>query len=347
MSDYKRFISYVYEYREDKKQENRGFVKVEARNGQCQMDFVLKGLCRDGSGTCQLYAFRRIGTLLEGSLLDTRNVQDGMMSCRLQMPCSEIGDGTYSLEETAGLLILCDQERIYATQWDDDPLNFQGFPNTIHDKTTDATVSTVNTEPADSTPPDSQAEDSTVNSLPDARSDEIINNTQPDNPATNEVTDDTNPDSPPNESPEDALPESAPPTDEAETDNSAEADVQATSAPASSPNYFRDGSIINCVKITPQDLNRLDARDWHLKNNQFVHYGYQAFGHLLVGQLADSGQTVLCVPGSYHQRECFMANMFCFPHFKQCPGRTDSRRCFGYWYRSIHPTNLNSGNCDS
>lgn len=333
MSDYKRFISYVYEYREGKKQENRGFVKVEARNGQCQMDFVLKGLCQDGSGTCQLYAFRRNEKLLEGSLLDTRNIQDGMMSCRVQMPCAEIGDRAYSLEETAGLLILCDQVRIYATQWDDDPLNFQGFPNTVQDKTTDSADSSVNAEPADSTPPDSQAEDSTAHSLPDAQSDKIINNTQPD--------------SPPNESPENALPESAPPTDEAETDNNTEADVQATSAPAVSPNYFRDGSIINCVKITPQDLNRLDARDWHLKNNQFVHYGYQAFGHLLVGQLAHNGQTVLCVPGSYHQRECFMANMFCFPHFKQCPGRTDSRRCFGYWYRSIHPTNLNSGNCDS
>ena len=51
MSSYKRFISYVYEYENNQKTVNRGFMKVESRNGICQMMFSLRGLCRDGNGS--------------------------------------------------------------------------------------------------------------------------------------------------------------------------------------------------------------------------------------------------------------------------------------------------------
>lgn len=338
MSDYKRFISYVYEYQNGQKRENRGFVKVEARNGQCQMDFVLKGLCRDGGGTCRLYAFRRNAGLLEGSLLHTGDVKDGLINCRLQMPCAELGDSAYSLEETAGLIMLCDQGQIYATQWDDDPLDFRGFPNTSQNTAPAAEESSPTAQPyksAENTPPGSQPEQ------PDGHTTPVSQPEQPDEQAT-PVSQLEQPDeqTPPVSQPDEHTPPDPQPEKPAED---TPPDVQATSTCTSAPNYFRDGSIINCVKISPQDIGLLDSRDWHLKNNQFVHYGYQAFGHLLVGQMADTGETVLCVPGSYHQRECFMANMFCFPHFKQCPGRTGSRRCFGYWYRSIHPAKLNPG----
>ena len=41
MSDYKRFVSYLYEYISDKKANNRGFVKVELRSGSCRLQFQL------------------------------------------------------------------------------------------------------------------------------------------------------------------------------------------------------------------------------------------------------------------------------------------------------------------
>ena len=39
---YQRFVSYIYEYSGGKKGENRGFVRVETKNGICQMGFWLK-----------------------------------------------------------------------------------------------------------------------------------------------------------------------------------------------------------------------------------------------------------------------------------------------------------------
>ena len=44
MSGYRRFIAYVYEYREGRKGEGRGFIKVEARNGTCRMRCKLTGI---------------------------------------------------------------------------------------------------------------------------------------------------------------------------------------------------------------------------------------------------------------------------------------------------------------
>ena len=42
MSDYKRLISYIYEYEGKTKGKNIGFVKLEARNGQCRLNVNVK-----------------------------------------------------------------------------------------------------------------------------------------------------------------------------------------------------------------------------------------------------------------------------------------------------------------
>ena len=42
MSDYSRFVSYMYLYENGLKTMNAGFVKVESRNGQCRIGLSLK-----------------------------------------------------------------------------------------------------------------------------------------------------------------------------------------------------------------------------------------------------------------------------------------------------------------
>ena len=42
MSDYRRLISYIYEYEGKEKGKNVGFVKLEARNGQCRLNLSVK-----------------------------------------------------------------------------------------------------------------------------------------------------------------------------------------------------------------------------------------------------------------------------------------------------------------
>ena len=43
MSDYKRFVSYIYGYKQGEKRENTGFVKVNARGGECKIWVHVRG----------------------------------------------------------------------------------------------------------------------------------------------------------------------------------------------------------------------------------------------------------------------------------------------------------------
>ena len=59
MPGYRRFIAYVYEYSQGKKGEGKGFIKVEARNGNCRMNFKLEG-AREGDGSkARVYGYVR------------------------------------------------------------------------------------------------------------------------------------------------------------------------------------------------------------------------------------------------------------------------------------------------
>ena len=59
MADYRRFIAYVYEYTQGKKGSGRGFIKVEARNGVCRMNFKLEGISGRGEVPTQVYGYVR------------------------------------------------------------------------------------------------------------------------------------------------------------------------------------------------------------------------------------------------------------------------------------------------
>ena len=44
MSDYRRFVSYMYLYENNIKSMNAGFLKVECRQGQCRLNLSLKNV---------------------------------------------------------------------------------------------------------------------------------------------------------------------------------------------------------------------------------------------------------------------------------------------------------------
>ena len=321
MSSYKRFISYVYEYENNQKTVNRGFMKVESRNGICQMMFSLRGLCRDGNGSVKIYGFRRENSNLSLSELSTQEVFGGLLNLHLQFSDMDIGENHFTLDELSGILLACSCHICYLTQWDDDALDVQQlFAGSKPQKESDES--------------DSASDSYTSEEKTDTLSEDLTEGKEASKPLETPVADLETSE---NLTEIPAQPESP--------------DLQATSTDHTSDEEmlpcFKDGSIINCVKITSRDLKKLHPQDWHLCNNRFVHYGQQIFGHLLVGQLAETGQTGLCVPGTYHQQECFMANMFGFPYFTQCSIEKSSRCCFGYWYRLIQPTDLNKRNRSS
>ena len=123
MSDYKRFVAYLYEYHGNTKGENRGFVRVEARNGSCQMGFQLKVISLPERTPLNVCGFVRIRDVLFGIPIGILRSGKNGISGRLLAPAVHMGDTAFSLKDLSGLLIRGPEGKIYATQWDDIPID--------------------------------------------------------------------------------------------------------------------------------------------------------------------------------------------------------------------------------
>ena len=142
MSDYRRFIAYLYEYPNNRKGGCCGFVRVESQNGFCRMDFQIKSPSLPPETSVTVYGFiRRSGRMYGiplGNLLAGRSSTSG----KLFTHSDAIGQTDVTLDELGGLILLCRQTGVIATQWDDQtlqkhssmnfPQNSAAIPNFIH-----------------------------------------------------------------------------------------------------------------------------------------------------------------------------------------------------------------------
>lgn len=95
--------------------------------------------------------------------------------------------------------------------------------------------------------------------------------------------------------------------------------------------------ILECVKITPQDIGRLAIGNWRLGVNTFVSHGYYHYNYLMLGRISlDKGECVVIgVPGVYTNKEKYLANMFGFDTFIPARKTDVMTGIFGYWVLEI------------
>ena len=93
-------------------------------------------------------------------------------------------------------------------------------------------------------------------------------------------------------------------------------------------------NFIEAVKIDLADISKLSYKDWKLAENAFLRQGYEAHGYLLYGKIELQPNQIiwiLGVPGTYDNREKYLANMFGF--FDYIPEADNRFRTGGkgYW----------------
>ena len=79
MSDYKRFVSYIYGYDQGEKGENTGFVKVNARGGECKIWVHVKGFYAHRQRPYRVYVFTQRKERLEGQYLGELESRNGAL----------------------------------------------------------------------------------------------------------------------------------------------------------------------------------------------------------------------------------------------------------------------------
>ena len=92
--------------------------------------------------------------------------------------------------------------------------------------------------------------------------------------------------------------------------------------------------LFECVRIHPRDIGKLDVGNWKLGVNSFLTHGFYTYQYLMLGKMQFSDgekHPVLGVPGIYSNREKYMANMFGFEQFIPVKKNGVMTGEFGYW----------------
>ena len=117
MLDYRRLISYMYEYEGKEKGKNVGFVKLEARNGQCRLNVNVKRMYVGGNAI-GVYLLGKKG---EKTFLGNVFVRNGGGEFRTTVDAADVEGSGKALDAYYGLTVhdVKSAWRNYTTMWED------------------------------------------------------------------------------------------------------------------------------------------------------------------------------------------------------------------------------------
>lgn len=118
MTNYKRLISYMYEYENGIKRKNVGYVRIEVKNGQCKFTIHMQ-LPGQTDSVFPTYIIHRDSSGLDLVYLGDSLLKANMMDSRFIADEANIMDSGYDLKEMSGILIFMNDNIFFATLWDD------------------------------------------------------------------------------------------------------------------------------------------------------------------------------------------------------------------------------------
>lgn len=314
MSEYRRFISYIYAYENGQKTTNKGFAKIEMRGEMTTIELHIRGAGLSAP-TAGFYLYVGTGEQITGIKLGDVPFNNGCTDWRFTLNQANLSDTPYSISDVNGILLNLDKTIVYVSQWDEQPVNYDSFRPYIHENNDD------------------------LDRLEDKEQEDISNSvSEKKSIQTAELSA-----SPQSEQIVAFVP--IPPSyndDPKDQDHS-----EITSAWQEFYNshekifpFFDEG--ISCIKIELKDLRKLPASNWQLANNSFLLRGFFTYHHLIIGNLpsAKNKNWFVGVPGIQYRQEHVMAAIFGFTEFIPDKESTEAQAPFGYWILpiSVNPT---------
>lgn len=158
MSDYKRFISYIYLYDKGNKVKNTGFAKIDSRDGQCSIYIQIKGVYISQADHAQLYLFYREKQQLLGLCIGDFVLKNGFGEHRAVLNPVFFEQAEKNLSEMAGLYIRIGKNKICATVWDDEPIYLERMKDIQLPQKTNLKAAEISEEPEDGAEQDRKKE---------------------------------------------------------------------------------------------------------------------------------------------------------------------------------------------
>lgn len=367
MSEFKRFISYIYLYEDGKKSKNVGFAKIEYRNKIIKVWLSLKGIrqikdpAKDKEGRVNtigeqtentVYMFSRKNGRIYGVRLGDFDINNGACDYKCVLNEDELH---VRFEELQGMYMDLQGKQMLATVWDDEEF----------DESLISYVSENTAQEEQNSPDENEAALSATEETKDAKmvaaadSDtgevpvwerpikEVVVLAEQQSEHLGKAEENTD------KIMVSCAGEAGGKTDKInvncvheakENENKISEEkryqpeqyyVDKVFSGREKKLLFCDDDINNCIDISPQDIIKLPDEIHHLMTNSFVNHGYFNFRHLMMGETMKNGKKaiVIGVPGIFNRREKMTANMFGFDLFKFSMRSDVHMNHFGYWLR--------------
>ena len=126
LAAYRRFISYIYAYRNGKKEKNTGFAKAEARGRSLKISIQME-TAGNREGSLDAYGFLRKGEKLSGIFLGEMERSSGTQArlqyfLKVETDTEDLMESGYALAQLSGLWIKGEPGENYITIWDEEPV---------------------------------------------------------------------------------------------------------------------------------------------------------------------------------------------------------------------------------
>ena len=363
-------ICYVYEYDNNQRKRNAGFLKIVRHYQSCILQIHVRGLPLGNGTTLELCAFYLSGRNMVGATVASLTCFSRSISVRLPVSESHFPEHR-PLSEIDGFLIRLPGSRdtvFWAASEKDlnmDPAHMilPGDPKTESPvqevppaaKSTklqeDSSTSGTAFPPAGAPAPEASHFPENTPTEEDHSSQEASLPQEENLPQESALPheEDLSPENP--RSPEPASPAEAPLPHETPDAPGPKAD-QTTGKPEESASPMQAAEQDSRIpeqnphspsarKIQRSDISKLPRRFWFLANNSFLLHGYHNYNHLLL--VEEDGHVWLGVPGIYDVREARAADLFGFPQFTRSyapllglsEDEQNDEADFGHWCRYL------------
>lgn len=121
MPEYKRLVSYMYNYEDGVKRNNVGYARVEARNGQCKFTLHITAPSLNDK-QIKVYVFKRKADGMEGVLLGVFQVRNGVGDFKAITDSLHIMNSPHGIQDMGGIVLYLSERKYFATEWDDVPV---------------------------------------------------------------------------------------------------------------------------------------------------------------------------------------------------------------------------------
>lgn len=359
MAAYRRFISYIYAYRNGKKEKNTGFAKAEARGRSLKISIQME-IAGNREGSLDAYGFLRKGEKLSGIFFGEMKKSSGTQArlqyfLKVETDTEDLMESGYALDQLSGIWIKGGPGENYITVWDEEPVTRMELEieiqeekdtadaeNTTEPELEKSEPKTARQEAPESEKPEPEAPESKKQEPEVLKSEETKAETVKAEKPINGVRAQEAEFLAGTEAEEKTEKEEK----EAEETTTTEKETGEEEPPERyvslwnrlSPafahrNPFLEGEALDAILITPRELHFFCCKNWSAARNSFIYHGYYNYHHLLFGKAID-GNFFLAVPGTYSGKEQQMAISFGFPVFKESKEKVPGS-CRGYWCRVL------------